>query len=288
MDNFKNKLMKTFCVALVASFSIYIVDITNIVYAEACACTPGLNNICDIDDGVGRVLTGDINVNCIDGLGGDDTIKGKGGDDNLHGGTGSDVLFGGCGTDVLDGEEGFDIAWRNKNEGDVVISAWRRCPDNSCVTGNCILYDFRLRAGMLPVNTGLIHEDKGEPNKIDGSTYGFNCTIPELKSIEPTEFVTYKFATKDSVAGNKGIDTLPDAGQMASIFGSYTVKQNGEGIVIVKVPAYSKEDTLSIASQLFIPDGDGFLMYDHNNEDYTRLEEIEYIRFEDTALIPVQ
>jgi hypothetical protein len=48
-----------------------------------------------------NTLTGDNNVNIIDGLGGNDTIDARGGNDLIRGGAGNDTMTGGSGTDTF-------------------------------------------------------------------------------------------------------------------------------------------------------------------------------------------
>ena len=67
-------------------------------------------------------LTGDNDVNVLQGLYGNDTLKGWGGADELWGGTDNDFLYGMHGADTLQGEEGNDYldggpGWDNMDGG---------------------------------------------------------------------------------------------------------------------------------------------------------------------------
>lgn len=58
----------------------------------------------------GDRITGNMQPNCLMGMGGNDTLIGRSGNDTLNGGDGNDTLSGGLGADLLIGGAGIDLA----------------------------------------------------------------------------------------------------------------------------------------------------------------------------------
>lgn len=238
------------------------------------------------------VLNGSNICDIINGKAGDDIIKGWDGDDNVDGDFGNDEIWGGCGADTLQGGPQFDIIHFNANEGDSVFLGLgggdARCPDTTCAGGTC-MYDFRIRYDMLPANTGNVSQIIGDTETTDIVAFQCDNKVQNLEGLEPGTTYTRYFAA-EGFSEATGLPEIPSADHMAAQYGNYSVKQDTEheGVLIVEIPAYTKEESSIAASELFIPDGDSHIMFDHNSNVEIILHDIEYVRFNGTALIPVQ
>lgn len=286
MNSFRKMLMlmKTFCFVAVMSLVLYFVNSSNLVYA-ICSCPGGT-----CDGIIGHTINGTDNVDCIDGEGGNDTIFGYGANDALHGGPGNDEIFGGCGTDVMNGGFGANAIHKRAGDGDICNAGGfgSTCDelDTTCLLAKS---DFFLKDNMRPVSTDIISKVTGEPNATNAFILASNCKVEGFKDIKPSTFITMEFALK-GYSEVTGLNVIPDVSQLAYGFGNISISYDkaNDGIVTVKAPAYTKEESMVVASQIFIPENEGVTMYDSNNFESTILKDIEYIRFEDTALIPVQ
>ena len=66
-------------------------------------------------------LNGDVGADILDGAEGDDTLNGTAGNDTLRGFTGVDVLDGGTGSDTISGGSGVDVVSYASRSGDVTV-----------------------------------------------------------------------------------------------------------------------------------------------------------------------
>lgn len=282
MNSFRKFLMEIFCFAVVISLFFTCIKSTN-VYA---CCSVGVT--CNgVESGVIDGTSGD---DCINGDKGQDDIFGRAGEDLLFGDEGQDILWGGCDKDHLDGGPGFDIIHFNSAENDVVpITCCIKRDNDTCSTALRTEPNFLINDNIRPVNSSEFRIDEGSPDYINITVYPGESNLYDLKEIKPATFVTYKFAEK-GYSELTGLPLLPDQYEMLGAVGSYTITphQKDKGVLLLKIPAYTKEDTQSIAAQLFIPDGEGFMLYDNTSYRTTKMVNVEYIRFYDTALIPVQ
>jgi len=240
---------------------------TNTVFGQACT------------------ITGNFLPNVLTGTNGPDVICGK---------AGGDTIYGKCGTDILNGDSGYDYIYFNGTFSDVDIcnvglgGGICICPDPKC--WRTCQHDFMLKATVLPVSTGNGAQLIGDfESKVDIVVFGSKNNTISLEGIAPATTAKKRFAMK-GFEESTGLPEISSPENMIAAFGSYSVKADAEieGVVIVEIPAYTKEQSLVAASEIFIPDGDTYIMYDHNSCSEAVLKDMDYIRFSNSALIPVQ
>jgi Ca2+-binding RTX toxin-like protein len=140
-------------------------------------------------------LTGDVNDNFIDGLGGDDLISGLGGDDYLIGGAGNDTVTGGIGNDYLVADEGIDSI-----NGD---------------DGNDYLYDIFGIGNTLNGGVGDDTIVAGVGSNVNGGA-GINTLVLDYRNQSIVANITL-----DAIGGGSGSDgTIIQNIESFSIYGS--------------------------------------------------------------------
>jgi len=169
------------------------------------------------------ILTGDINLNRIEGMGGDDTVYGKYGDDILDGGVGLDTLYGSDGLDTLYGGDdadklygglGLDTIFGGAGADEIIFEA----ADNQ----NDIVYG------------GDASSDTSEDDLIDYTTAikGMTVTLGEdnllgtatsqdqgTDDIYGIEHVKGSNIESDTIFGNSDVNTLYGQGADDTLYG---------------------------------------------------------------------
>jgi len=169
------------------------------------------------------ILTGDINLNRIEGMGGDDTVYGKYGDDILDGGAGldtlygsdgldtlyggadADKLYGGLGLDTLFGGDGADeiIFEAADNQNDIVYGG-----DASSDTSEDDLIDYTTAIKGMTVTLG-------EDNLLGTATSQDQGT----DDIYGIEHVKGSNIEGDTLIGNSDVNTLYGQGSDDTLYG---------------------------------------------------------------------
>ncbi|MBK9120783.1 MAG: hypothetical protein IPM18_14485 [Phycisphaerales bacterium] len=106
-----------------------------------------LTGVTFIGSGADDVLTGNTNINNIQGGAGNDVLFGGTWKNVLVGGDGDDLLRGGAGDDLLDGGAGFDTADYSKATGGVVIDLTLLGPQDTISAGVDTLLDIERVIG---------------------------------------------------------------------------------------------------------------------------------------------
>ncbi len=235
-----------------------------------------------------------INAQCnnISGTTGADNLNGTSICDNIFGLSGNDTIKGNCGLDNMFGGSGFDTIFFNASDGDKCRTGLGGgncfCPDSTCI-GTC-QFDFTIKSKMLPVSTEIVSEITGDPEALDFAMFGCENKGLSLDGVVPSSKVIKHFAAA-GFGEKTGLPEMPSDNHMSIGFGDYSVKQDpeNENVLIVEIPAYSKDESLMAASEIFMQNGDSsYTMYDHSGNIEILLQDVDYVRFNGTALIPVQ
>ena len=192
------------------------------------------NTITDLNDGVGRTLSGTAAADTIYGLGGDDTLQGLAGNDTLYGGDGNDTLDGGLGADTMVGGDGNDI-YIVDNAGDVVIET-----NANVATGG---FD-RVYSSInytLPGNVELLAlggpATSGTGNALDNVLYGGNSNLAlTLDGGAGDDQIYGSSVGGNTLIGGAGNDSLSALGGNNRLFGgdgsdTYTVTSATDQVI---------------------------------------------------------
>lgn len=288
MNSFRKMLLLT-----VFTLAVSAVFLSNVNYG-AVTCPGG----CDASwtgNFVGETHFGDGADDCMYGKGGSDRLHGMDGEDCIEGGSGNDFLYGGCDQDDLKGGLGYNKLYFHPGDNDQLNVGWdgeQLCSLIDCAGGSCQnLLDFRIKAGLRPVSTGNSTTLIGNPETINFIIIDSPSKVPEsLKGVNPSGTVIKYFAKKGHSDEQAGLSEIPDTGDLASSFEHFTIEQDpkNEDVLIVKIPAYTKEESRMAAAELFNVDGNMYTMYDFVNGYEMIISHMEYIKFPNTALIPIQ
>ena len=172
----------------------------------------------------GLALTGNNQVNDIEGNAGNDVIHGLGGDDRLVGGGGDDTLWGDDGHDTLIGGPGNDTYYAL--DGDTVVENNGEGYDTVFTRVDVTLPVNFERLGSASSGAGLNLTGNSQDNEIDGNVG--NDVIHGLAGDD----VIYGGGGDDQLWGDDGHDTLyggPGNDTFYALDGDTVVENNGEG-----------------------------------------------------------
>lgn len=291
MSNFRKMLIVGIMFFVVNALLYY-----NINSVKAATCTSGCTNTINKGPGADTCIKGSSLNDCIYAGLGNDTLAGNDGEDCLYGQGGNDILYGGCDGDNFYGGLGDDTYHYKAGEGDSLFTNLGTdttiADDTTCGAIMC-KSDFRIKYNMLPVNTDSGTTSifgESDPSSLDMVIFpDSSLEIQGIENIKPEESAKLFFAKKGFEVT---IDRreLPSNDELIRVYGSYSIKNDPEteGQLIVNVPAYSKDQSLVLASELFVPDNGTYTMYDYANYETTILKDVNYVRFSNTAMIPVQ